>query len=166
VFTARAAASSVFPDVLSLTRKRHVLSGSLTSPAMATNHVRERQATRAFPLSHGVYALHYHLVIGTKSRRKCITAPMRDRLHKISAQRCKDWRGTLIAFNGEADHVQLLISLPPESPLRRSKAVRSRKRLRIAAELTLLAMTDALAGRTHDARLFGSTAPRLRDQPL
>ena len=38
---------------------------------------------------------------------------MRDRLHKISAQRCKDWRGTLIAFNGEADHVQLLISLPP-----------------------------------------------------
>lgn len=42
---------------------------------------------------------------------------MLDRLHKVSAQRCKDWRGKLIEFNGEADHVHLLISLPPNLDL-------------------------------------------------
>jgi putative transposase len=34
------------------------------------------------------------------------------RLREIAAQRCKDWNG-----NGEADHVQLLVSLPPNLDL-------------------------------------------------
>jgi putative transposase len=47
-----------------------------------------------------VYALSYHLVIATKYRRKCITAPMLTRLREITEQRCRDWRGTLVEFNG------------------------------------------------------------------
>lgn len=70
-------------------------------------------------LFHCVYALHYHLVIVTKYRRECITVPMLLRLREISAQRCKDWRGELVEFNGEADHIHLLVSLPPNLDLSR-----------------------------------------------
>ena len=41
------------------------------------------------------------------------------RLREITEQRCKEWRGELIAFNGEADHVHALLSLPPNLDLSR-----------------------------------------------
>jgi hypothetical protein len=34
-------------------------------------------------------------------------------------QRCKDWGGELLDFNGEADHVHILMSLPPNLDLSR-----------------------------------------------
>ncbi len=68
-------------------------------------------------LYHCIYALNYHLVMVTKYRRKCITAPMLGRLREIAAQRCKDWGGELIEFNGEPDHVHILIELPPNLDL-------------------------------------------------
>jgi putative transposase len=70
-------------------------------------------------LFHCVYALTYHLVLVTKYRRHCITRPMLDMLQDIVAQRCKDWGGELIEFNGEADHVHALMSLPPNLDLSR-----------------------------------------------
>jgi putative transposase len=70
-------------------------------------------------LYHCVYALHYHLVMVTKYRRKCITAPILERLRAIVALRCENWGGTLIEFNGEADHVHVLASLPPNLDLSR-----------------------------------------------
>lgn len=70
-------------------------------------------------LFHCVYALNYHLVIVTKYRRKCITGPMLDRLREVIGQRCKDWGGELIEFNGEPDHVHVLMGLPPNLDLSR-----------------------------------------------
>jgi putative transposase len=70
-------------------------------------------------LFHCVYALTYHLVLVTKYRRPCITRPMLDTLQDIVAQRCKDWGGELIEFNGESDHVHALVSLPPNLDLSR-----------------------------------------------
>lgn len=49
----------------------------------------------------------------TKYRRKCITEPMMKRLEEIIQQRCDGWSGRLMEMNGEADHIHLLISLPP-----------------------------------------------------
>jgi len=72
-----------------------------------------------YKLYHCVYALNYHLVLVTKYRRKCITAPMLDRLRGIIAQRCLDWGGELMEFNGETDHVHALIKLPPNLDLSR-----------------------------------------------
>jgi putative transposase len=66
---------------------------------------------------HCVYALHYHLVIVTKYRRRCITKPILERLREIAAQRCEDWGGKLIEFNGEPDHVHMLMELPPNLDL-------------------------------------------------
>jgi putative transposase len=68
-------------------------------------------------LHHCVYALHYHLVLCTKYRRKCIDAEIISRLKEIAEVRCKGWGGRLMEFNGEVDHVHLLIALPPNLDL-------------------------------------------------
>jgi putative transposase len=69
---------------------------------------------RFFTAFHCVYAHHYRLVLLTKYRyrRKCITGPI-DRLREIVGQRCEDWDGELVGFNGETDHVHILASRPP-----------------------------------------------------
>jgi putative transposase len=64
-------------------------------------------------LYHCAYALYYHLVICTKYRRKCIDAEMLNRFKEIAEARCRGWGGRLLELNGEADHVHLLIALPP-----------------------------------------------------
>ena len=48
-----------------------------------------------------------------------INGPMLDMLQDITTQRCKDWGGELMEFNGEADHVHALVSLPPNPDLSR-----------------------------------------------
>lgn len=70
-------------------------------------------------LYHCVYALHYHLVVVTKYRRRVLTGPMLDRFREIAAARCEGWGGTLMEVNGEPDHVHLLVSLPPKLDLSR-----------------------------------------------
>ena len=68
-------------------------------------------------LSHGVYNLNYHLVIVTKYRRKVITKAMLTDLKGIFSNVCAAWRCELVEFNGEADHVHLLISAHPNLKL-------------------------------------------------
>ena len=68
-------------------------------------------------LSHGVYNLNYHLVIVTKYRRKVITKAMLTDLQGIFSNVCATWRCELVEFNGEADHVHLLISAHPNLKL-------------------------------------------------
>ena len=86
------------------------------------------------------------LVIVTKYRRRRITKPMLDRLREITAQRCNDWNGSLTEFNGEADHVHALISMPvalrqqPEDDKFSSLAAR----LSIPHRLGLPAQTNAV----------------------
>ena len=68
-------------------------------------------------LSHSVYNLNYHLVIVTKYRRKVITKAMLTDLEGIFSNVCAAWRSELVEFNGEADHVHLLISAHPNLKL-------------------------------------------------
>ena len=65
-------------------------------------------------LYHCVYNLNYHLVIVTKYRRKCISAAMLERLKIICTELTEKWDCELLEFNGEADHVHLLLSLNPK----------------------------------------------------
>ena len=64
-------------------------------------------------LYHCVYNLHFHLVLVTKYRRKCLTPPMREHLQGTFAALLAKWGGTLVECNGDADHMHLLIELPP-----------------------------------------------------
>jgi putative transposase len=66
---------------------------------------------------HCVYSLHYHLVIVTKYRKKCLTGAMLDRIKALAEERAAGWDGALIEMNGESDHVHFLLSLPPHRPV-------------------------------------------------
>ena len=61
-----------------------------------------------------VYSLNIHLVLVTKYRRKVINTDILRRLNEIFENTCTKWRCTLSEFNGEADHVHLVISFPPD----------------------------------------------------
>ena len=61
-----------------------------------------------------VYSLNIHLVLVTKYRRRVITAEILQRLREIFDATCTKWRCTLKEFNGESDHVHLVISFPPD----------------------------------------------------
>ncbi|MFH7027931.1 MAG: IS200/IS605 family transposase [Heteroscytonema crispum UTEX LB 1556] len=61
-----------------------------------------------------VYSLTAHIVFVTKYRRKTINQQVLQRLKEIFADTCKKWGCTLQEFNGETDHVHLLVSYPPQ----------------------------------------------------
>lgn len=60
-----------------------------------------------------VFALSYHMVLVTKRRRPVLTGAMIDQARAIAAERCEVRGGRLVEFGGEADHLHLLIALPP-----------------------------------------------------
>lgn len=64
-----------------------------------------------------VYTLTAHIVFVTKYRRKVINQPILDRCQQILQDTCEKWGSTLVEFNGEADHVHLLINYPPQVQL-------------------------------------------------
>ena len=61
-----------------------------------------------------VYDLNLHLVLVTKERKKVINRAMLTRLNEIFEATCQKWRSTLTDFNGEENHVHLLVSYPPD----------------------------------------------------
>lgn len=65
----------------------------------------------------GVSDLKAHLVLTTKYRRKMLTDPMLTRLEAILKDLMEKWEGRLIEFNGEADHVHILIQYNPQTEL-------------------------------------------------
>lgn len=72
-----------------------------------------------------VTALHVHLVFVTKYRRGLLTEEMLTTCEDVMRGVCADFGATLADFNGEADHVHLLIDYPPTVQI--SKLVNSLK---------------------------------------
>lgn len=64
-----------------------------------------------------VYLLTAHVVFVTKYRRKIINKELYNRLSEIFTDTCQKWECTLLEFNGEADHVHLLIRYHPQVQL-------------------------------------------------
>ena len=62
---------------------------------------------------HAAFSLYYHLVLTTKYRHKCLTAEMRARMREIITDVLSTWRCELVEFNGEQDHVHLLLRAHP-----------------------------------------------------
>jgi len=55
----------------------------------------------------------YHLVLVSKYRRKCFTSDILARMQAILEELCETWSIDLLEFNGEEDHVHLLLELHP-----------------------------------------------------
>lgn len=62
---------------------------------------------------HCVYNLTYHLVLVTKYRRKCLSEPIRNFMKPVFRETLNKWECKLLEFNGEPDHVHLLIETHP-----------------------------------------------------
>ncbi len=58
--------------------------------------------------------MHVHLVFVTKYRRGVFTKEILDDMRPIFASVCADFEAELIEFDGEDDHVHLLVNYPPK----------------------------------------------------
>ena len=68
-------------------------------------------------LRHGrncIFLMHVHLVSVTKYRRDVFTKEILDDLRPIFATVCADFEAELVEFDGEEDHVHLLVNYPPK----------------------------------------------------
>jgi putative transposase len=62
---------------------------------------------------HCIFAMHVHLVFVTKYRRDVFTREILHELEAVFASVCRDFGATLVEFDGEDDHVHLLVNYPP-----------------------------------------------------
>ncbi|MEU0521266.1 IS200/IS605 family transposase [Streptosporangium sp. NPDC006007] len=74
---------------------------------------------------HCVFVLHAHLVFVTKFRHRVFTGSHLERMEQIMRDVCADFETELAEFNGESNHVHLLVNFPPKIAL--SKLVNSLK---------------------------------------
>ena len=72
-----------------------------------------------------VYNLHVHLVFVAKYRVKVFTKEILDDMRGIFESVCTDFEAQLVEFDGEDDHVHLLVNYPPKVSI--SKLVNSLK---------------------------------------
>ena len=74
---------------------------------------------------HCVFVIHVHLVFVAKYRKQVFTKQVLDDLKKIFKDVCTDFEAELVEFDGEGDHVHLLVNYPPKVAV--SKLVNSLK---------------------------------------
>lgn len=51
----------------------------------------------------------------TQYRRKVITSEILQRLEQIISELCQEQKNILVKFNGESDHVHLLVNISPDN---------------------------------------------------
>lgn len=68
---------------------------------------------------HCVFLLHVHLVFVTKYRKKVFTKEILGDMKAVFEEICRDFEADLKEFNGESDHVHLLVTYPPKVALSR-----------------------------------------------
>lgn len=69
--------------------------------------------------------MHVHLVFVTEFRHKVFTDVHLTRMEEIMRSVCADFECTLVEFNGENNHVHLLVNFPPKAAV--TKLVNSLK---------------------------------------
>ena len=102
--------------------KRPTCHASISYPpsSWSVKHIMDIRAGR-----HCVFMLHAHLVFVTKYRKAAFTSEMLNSLKIYFEKVCADFDCTIEEFNGEKDHVHLLIAFPPKVSI--SKLVNSLK---------------------------------------
>ena len=74
---------------------------------------------------HCISNMHVHLVFVTKYRRHVFTKSILTRMQQVLTSVCDDFEAELLEFDGEDDHVHLLVNYPPKVAI--SKLVNSLK---------------------------------------
>jgi putative transposase len=63
---------------------------------------------------HCVFNMHVHLVFVAKYRRDVFTKAMLETMREVFERICLDFETELVEFDGEHDHVHLLVNYPPK----------------------------------------------------
>lgn len=61
-----------------------------------------------------MFIMHVHLVFVAKYRKTVFTKKILEDLHDIFTKVCTDFETELVEFDGEDDHVHLLVNYPPK----------------------------------------------------
>ena len=112
---------------------------------------------------HCAFDLHAHLVFSTKYRGKVFSETHLITLERIFRSICNDFEVELKEFNGESDHVHILINYPPKVQLTKLvnslKGVSSRKMKQYHPELEQPAyLKNALWARSYFAGSCGGAS--------
>ncbi len=78
-----------------------------------------KKRTEIYHGRHVVFNLHVHLVFVTKYRRRVFTKAILDDLRDVFTRICSDFEAELVEFDGEEDHVHLLVTYPPKMAISR-----------------------------------------------
>jgi putative transposase len=73
-----------------------------------------KKATEIRSGRHCVFNMHVHLVFVTKYRRNVFSEAILKDLKNIFSNVCNDFEAELVEFDGEYDHVHLLVNYPPK----------------------------------------------------
>ena len=99
---------------------------------------------------HCIFLMHVHLVFVTKYRRKVFTKEILNHMKQIFVDVCKDFEADLKEFDGEDDHVHLLINYPPKVSV--SKLVNSLKG--VSSRLLLKEKYPSIEKNLHSGKLW------------
>jgi putative transposase len=69
--------------------------------------------------SHTVFSIHLHIVWITKYRRKVLRGEIAERVREIVREECRKSRVEILRGHIAADHVHLMVSIPPQVTIRR-----------------------------------------------
>lgn len=97
----------------------------IKSPRNSREAVLKRKTPGVRHGRHCVFLIHVHLVFVAKYRKKLFTKEILNFMESVFQDVCKDFEAELKEFNGEGDHVHLLINYPPKVSV--SKLVNSLK---------------------------------------
>ena len=97
---------------------------------------------------HVVYNLHVHLVFVAKYRKKVFTKEILDDMQVIFEKVCSKFEAQLVEFDGECDHVHLLVVYPPKVAI--SSLVNSLKGVssRLCVKKNIRLLKRAVMGRS------------------
>lgn len=104
---------------------------------------------------HSVTRLVVHLIFTTKYRRKVFDGRMIDQLRDTFNSACEKLECHIIEFDGEEDHVHLLVEYPPKLAIsvlvNNLKSTSSRQLRLLNADLPRLSKSSALWSRSYFA---------------
>ncbi|BFO14694.1 hypothetical protein SHKM778_10820 [Streptomyces sp. KM77-8] len=98
---------------------------------------------------HCVFRMHVHLVFVTKYRHKIFADRHLTRCEEIMRAVCEDFEAELVEFNGENNHVHLLVNFPPKVAV--SKLVNSSRACPRAGSARSSPTSSAITGGHNDS---------------
>lgn len=109
---------------------------------------------------HSCYSMHLHLVFVTKYRKAVFGPAHLEALLQVFTELCQRVEAELVEFNGEPDHVHLLLATSPNTPsvakvVNSLKAVSSRRLRRQFCDIAGSFSTEVLWSRSYFAGTCG-----------